>query len=247
MAVRVEGVHVPPDVHGASISAHFGEIHGLYGLIGSGRTSLLQAIFGARAHSQGAIALETDGSPATARSPADAIAAGVGMVPEHRVHDALLPDRSIAENMALATVRRFSRRFGVVDRRRERAAVGAAIERLAIDCRNPGQAIRELSGGNQQKAVIARWLLRDCRVLLFDEPTQGIDVHTRAAIYALLRRLADEGRSIIVASSEPDELMQIADTITVLAEGRVSACLPRSEASEQRLLAAALDVRPSAA
>ena len=169
------------------------------------------------------------------RSPADAIAAGIGFAPEDRKSQALLLLRSVKDNITLCVPDLISR-FNFVDPAREREVAGGLVERLRI--RTPGldQLVAKLSGGNQQKVVLSRWLARRPKLLILDEPTRGIDVGAKAEIYRLIAQLAGEGMALLVISSEMPELLGLADRLLVMAAGRIAADLPRTEATEERIL-----------
>ena len=161
--------------------------------------------------------------------------AGVGLCPEERKSQALLLDESIARNISVSSLASMSR-AGFVDRTAERKAANAQAADLDLRPRNVSRAVRTLSGGNQQKVVLARWLLRDCKVLLLDEPTRGVDVGARSEIYALVRRLADAGVAVVVVSSEIEEVLGLADQVLVMREGAVVHTGPASELDESRVL-----------
>jgi ribose transport system ATP-binding protein len=207
-------------VRGVSFEARAGEIVGIAGLIGSGRTETLRAIFGADPKIGGEILV--DGRRVSIGQPADAVRAGIGLVPEDRKQDGLLLPQSIRVNTTLSTLGRHSRGGWLVPKAEERTTADLC-GRLNVRCASIEQAVDQLSGGNQQKVVMARWLARDCRVLLFDEPTRGIDVAAKDAIYELLRGLASQGKAVVVVSSELVELMALCDRILVLCQGRVAA------------------------
>ena len=215
--LRVDGLAVGP-LRGVSFSAGAGEIVGVAGLLGSGRSALLEALFGARPRRSGRV--ELAGSVLAPRSPAHAMAAGVALVPEQRAR-ALFPARSLAENLSMAELDRFWRR-GRIDRAAERHAAADDVERYGIRAPSPMAPVRALSGGNQQKAVVARWLRRDPTLLLLDEPTLGVDVGARAEIHALVRAyVAGGGRAVLCVSSDAEELCALADRVLVLHEGRL--------------------------
>jgi ribose transport system ATP-binding protein len=207
-------------IRNVSFDVRQGEILGIAGLIGAGRTETLRAIFGADPKSSGEILV--GGKPVIIRNPADAIRAGIGLVPEDRKHDGLLLSQSIRVNTTLNTLSRHSR-GGWIDGDAETKTAETFRERMNVRCASTEQAVGELSGGNQQKVVIARWLARNCEVMLFDEPTRGIDVAAKDAIYQLLRELTAEGKAIVVVSSELVELMSLSDRILVMSKGRISA------------------------
>ena len=211
-----------------------GEILGLAGLAGSGRTEVLRAIHGADPIDAGSIAM--DGVAVRIRSPRDAIALGIGLLTEDRKADGLLLGQSVATNVTISGLRDVAPN-GVIDTRRERRLVMKHITRLSIRARSPGALVRNLSGGNQQKVIFAKWLHARCRVLLIDEPTRGVDVGAKREIYALLRELAATGVGIVMVSSELPEVLGMSDRILVMREGRITAELDAAEATEERIMA----------
>jgi len=219
-------------LHNVNFTLTKGEILGIYGLLGSGRTELLECLAGARRSSSGQI--ELDGRVLHLRTVSDAVKAGFVLVPEDRQRDGLIPELSIRENIALA-----SSRGPLLDRARETAQVKQIIGDLNIVARNVELPVTALSGGNQQKVLIARCLMRSPKVLLLDEPTRGVDVSAKAEIYAILRRLADRGLSVLFTSSEIEETRALADRALVLCQGRIAADLSRSEFSDEALFTAA--------
>jgi ABC-type sugar transport system ATPase subunit len=243
--VQVEGLGMAsppgsgrPSLSGISFELHRGEVLGVAGLLGAGRTELLEALFGAGpAPPTGTILL--DGRPSRFRAPAEAIDAGVALVTEDRKNLGLFDRMTVAENITICHLGALAR-AGVVDRRAEAQAVSHALHRHAIKTAGGHAAITSLSGGNQQKCILARWLLTTPRVLLLDEPTRGIDVGAKAEIYRLIRELAaHEGMGILMTSSELPELLAVSDRILVLCEGRLTATLPRAEATEEAIMHAA--------
>ncbi|HZG05792.1 MAG TPA: ATP-binding cassette domain-containing protein, partial [Streptomyces sp.] len=176
-----------------------------------------------------------DGRPLRPGSVTAAVRAGLGLAPEERKAQGLLMLESVTRNVTLPSLPRFAR-GGWLDRTRERAAAHATVRELSLRPDDPDRPVRTLSGGNQQKAVLARWLLRDCRVLLLDEPTRGVDVGARAELYAVIRRLADTGRAVLLVSSEVPEVLGLADRVLVLREGRVVHTAPARELDEHRVL-----------
>ncbi len=222
-------------VRDVSLTVREGEISGLAGLLGSGRTETARLIFGADKMERGTMRME--GRERVYREPADAIADGIGLVSEDRKIDGIVPDMSIRENMTLALLPRL-KKAGIVDRARQDEIVTRYIRALGVKCASPDQPIKELSGGNQQKVLLARWLATDPRVLIVDEPTRGIDIGAKSEILKLLRSLADEGLSVLMISSELEELLAAADRVTVLSDGTSVKTLPRKDLSEAALLAA---------
>ena len=210
-----------------------GEILGIAGLVGSGRTELARAIFGADPKRGGAIAL--DGADLDIRSPEDAIAADIGLVPEDRKQQALFLDLAVRENLSVTALGKLVR-FGFVNRQQERDLVERYRKSLNIRMASPDQKVRNLSGGNQQKVVLARWLALGPRVLIVDEPTRGIDVGAKAEVHMLLHEMAMSGIGIIAISSELPEIMAISDRILVIRAGRLAGVLEQQDASEERLM-----------
>jgi inositol transport system ATP-binding protein len=228
------------ELHDIDLDLAEGEILGLAGLVGSGRTELARAIFGADPVASGAIRL--DGAPFAPASPADAIAAGVGLVPEDRKTQALFPALDILANFSVAALDAYSNRLGFMLDRRERADLAAYRERLSIRMAAPEQTIDGLSGGNQQKVILARWLARDPKVLIVDEPTRGVDVGAKADVHRILVDLAGRGIAILMISSELPEILAVSDRIVTMRQGRITGAMPAAEATEARLMAAmALD------
>ena len=207
---------------------------GLAGLVGAGRTELARAIFGADPLQRGRVLV--DGRGVAIRSPIDAIRAGIGLVPEDRKQQALFLALAIRNNLSVASMDRSAARLGLV-RRRARGRAGRELPpKLGIRMASPDQAVGNLSGGNQQKVVLARWLALQPKVLIVDEPTRGIDVAAKAEVHALLYELAGAGIAILAISSELPEILTISDRIVTMREGRITGELSRAEASEERLM-----------
>ena len=217
----------------ASVSVRAGEIVGLAGLLGSGRTELARALFGADPVEGGQLAV--DGKPVSFRSPRDAIRHGFGLCSEDRKADGIIPWMSVRENLTLAALPTLAD-HGVVRRDEQRAIVDRFIARLGIKTAGPEQRIRELSGGNQQKVLLARWLCLNPRLLLLDEPTRGIDVGAKAEIQSLIDELADRGLGVLMISSELEEITEGSDRVVVMREGRTVAELDRADASPDRVM-----------
>jgi ribose transport system ATP-binding protein len=239
VALRVERLAAGDRVHDVSLVVRRGEILGLAGLIGAGRTETLRAIFGADRAKQGKVFLGDAATPLTIREPADAVRAGIGMVPEDRKQDGLLLAQSIRVNTTLATMSRHTRPAGWLDRAAEAKTTDTVCQRLSVRCTSGEQVVAELSGGNQQKVVIGRWLVRDCAVLLFDEPTRGIDVAAKDLIYQLLRDLAADGKAVVMVSSELTELMALCDRMLVMSAGRIAAEFLPGEWTQEKITQAA--------
>ncbi|MBI4663817.1 MAG: sugar ABC transporter ATP-binding protein [Verrucomicrobia bacterium] len=222
-----------PFLQQITFHARAGEIVVLAGLAGAGRTELALSLFGARPRGSGAIRI--DGEPATIRSPADAIAAGLGYVPEDRKEAGLFLDMTIAQNVAAARLDQFGSRWWFNDRQSE-ATARAFGQRLRVVCQNVKQAVRNLSGGNQQKIVLAKWLLVNPKVLIVDEPTRGIDVGAKSEVHLLLHELSRKGAAVLVISSDLPEVLAVADRVLVLREGRIVGELNGSEATEEKVM-----------
>lgn len=203
-----------------SLQVRAGEIVGIAGLVGSGRTDVLRTIFGADLADAGEVII--DGEAVRFRTPTQALRRGLGLLPEDRKTQGLLLHRALRENVALASLRRYTR-WGFLQPRLEETTVRGLMADLQIAARGPGQPVVTLSGGNQQKVVLARWLARQCRILLFDEPTRGVDVGAKEEIYRLMRALAAEGTAILVVSSELKELFMLCSRLLVMREGRLVA------------------------
>jgi ribose transport system ATP-binding protein len=239
VAMRVRHLCAGERVRDVNFEVRRGEILGLAGLIGAGRTETLRAIFGADRTDSGEIFLGGGERPISIREPADAVRAGIGMVPEDRKLDGLLLAQSIRVNTTLATLSHHVHGGGWLDFGAETRTTESLRGRLGVHCASPEQRVSELSGGNQQKVVIARWLARNCTVLLFDEPTRGIDVAAKDAIYQLLRDLATEGKAVVVVSSELTELMAICDRILVMSAGSIAAEFLPGQWSQEKITHAA--------
>jgi len=242
--LRVESLSLPWPGHARkwrlkdiSFTLRRGEILGIAGLMGAGRTELLECIFGASPEPHtGRIVL--DGRPVRFRHPAQATAAGVALVTEDRKRLGIFPQMSVGENTTLCALRD-AVTAGVVNRNRETALAQSMVDRLAIKTSGVSAAITSLSGGNQQKCLLGRWLLTKPRVLLLDDPTRGVDVGAKAELYGLIDRLCREGIAVVFTSSELPELLTVSDRIVVLSEGRLTAEFTRAEATEQKIMEAA--------
>jgi ribose transport system ATP-binding protein len=232
-ALSVRGLTRRGVLHGIDLSVRAGEILGIAGLAGAGRTEVLRAIHGADPIDAGQV--EVFGRPVRIRSPRDAIALGIGLLTEDRKADGLLLLQSLAFNVTITRISEVAPR-GMVEGARERRTVQGYVERLAIRSSGPAARVRDLSGGNQQKVILAKWLHADCRILLIDEPTRGVDVGAKREIYRLLRELAGQGVAIVMVSSELPEILALSDRILVMREGRVTAQLERAEATEERIM-----------
>ena len=226
-----------PKFRDVSLSVHPGEVVGIAGMVGSGRSELLRTIFGAEPASSGQVIL--DGRPlARKRRPRHALAQGIAMLPESRKDEGLLLKRSVRENIVLPHLTMVSK-YGVLRADREERIAGDMVERLAIKCPGTGAGVSALSGGNQQKVVLAKCLLNKPRVLLLDEPTRGVDVGAKRAIYDLIHEFVRAGGAVVLVSSELEEVLGLADSVVVMRRGQTTAALSREQATEERVLAAA--------
>ena len=211
-----------------------GEILGFAGLMGAGRTEVARAIFGADPIKSGEIWL--DGEKVAIRSTVDAVKHGIGYLSEDRKKYGLVLQESVMNNTVLPNYNQLTKGFGIVDKRACVQETEKFVNMLGIKTPGIAQRIKNLSGGNQQKVVIAKWLLRNCQILIFDEPTRGIDVGAKTEIYELLRELAAQGKSMIVISSELEEVLRVSDRIVVMCEGRITGMLDTKEATSELLM-----------
>ena len=231
-------------VRDVSIQARAGEILGIGGLIGAGRTELARAVFGADPLDAGRILI--DGREVKIASPQDAIRHGIGLVPEDRKQQALFLSLAIRQNLSITALPDLTDRFGFVSLTKERALVETYRTKLSIRMASQDQPVVNLSGGNQQKVVLARWLALNPRVLIVDEPTRGIDIAAKNEVHHLLFELAEAGIAVVVISSELPELMRLSDRIVTMREGRISGEIARADASEERLMHLFTHNRPAA-
>ena len=235
--LRVDGLGRGRVIRDISFSLHRGEVLGIAGLLGAGRTELARAILGADPHDAGRVWIK--GEEVMVRGPADAFRRGLGLLPEDRKTQGLVLGLSVRGNAALPSARRLSW-LGVVDAARERALARKWVEELRIKTAGIEQEVSRLSGGNQQKVVLAKWLAADVDVLFMDEPTRGIDVGAKVEIYELMNRLTAQGAGIVMISSELPELLGMSDRILVMHQGKVQAEFRAGDATQEKVLRAAL-------
>jgi ribose transport system ATP-binding protein len=233
VVLEVDGLGLTKKFADVSFQVRAGEIVGLAGLVGAGRSEILETVYGARKASAGTVTV--DGKRLRAGSVQAAVRAGIGLAPEERKSQGLLLDQAVYRNITVSSMSRFSR-AGFLDRGAERAQARELAESLDVRPAGVDRPVRNLSGGNQQKVVLARWLLRDCRVLLLDEPTRGVDVGARSEIYALIRSLATRGVAVVVVSSEVEEVLGLADRVLVVREGLVVHEGPAEDIDEHKVL-----------
>jgi ribose transport system ATP-binding protein len=233
-ALEVQGLNCGPLVRDINFNVKRGEIVGFAGLMGAGRTEVARAVFGADRAKSGEIRVH--GKSVAIRSPAQAVAAGIGYLSEDRKRFGLATGMDVSANVVMANLRQFLSLRVFLKKREIGGAVEKFIRLLNIRTPSANQQVKLLSGGNQQKVVVAKWLARDCDILFFDEPTRGIDVGAKAEIYKLLRSLADEGKAIVMISSELPEILRMSDRIVVMCEGRITGELVASKATQESIM-----------
>lgn len=231
--LSVRGLSTKDLLKNISFDLHRGEILGFAGLMGAGRTEMARAIVGADKSVSGTIAL--NGAVVRISNPAAAAKMGIGYLSEDRKHLGLMLERDVSANIALSSLKTFSK-AGFINDKQLKASSKMYVDTLRIKTPSLQQAAKNLSGGNQQKIVIAKWLLKDCDVLIFDEPTRGIDVGSKEEIYALLNELSAQGKSIIMISSELPEVLRMSHRIAVMSDGRISGFLDNSEANQENIM-----------
>jgi len=225
-------------VRDVSFSVRAGEVLGIAGLVGAGRTETVRAIFAADRKDRGTIRLY--GQALKINSPADAVKAGIGFVPEDRKEQGVVLSMSVRSNVTMPRLSSFTNRLGIIKQRLEKKTTGELIKKLAIKTRNTESPVASLSGGNQQKVVLAKWFGTECKVIILDEPTRGVDVGAKVEIYNLINEFAARGLAVIVISSEMIELIGICDRVIVLKEGAIQRILDKSELSEENIMRAAI-------
>ena len=240
VALEAEGLLGPGLREPVSFSVAKGEIVGFFGLIGAGRSELLKLLYGAERAVAGSVAVE--GQPMNAYNPGEAIRAGVMLCPEDRKKEGIVPIRSVMENLNLSARRSHTTLGFFIDEAWERENASRHVTALGVKTPSLAQSIVYLSGGNQQKVILARWLSEKVKVLMLDEPTRGIDVGAKSEIYSIIYDLAQQGVGVIVVSSELPEVMGICDRIIVMRQGRLVANIPRGQATAETLLSQALPV-----
>ena len=231
--LRVDGLTRAGEFADVSFTVHAGEVLGIAGLVGAGRSEILETVFGARKPDSGTVSV--NGVPLKPGSVSAAVKAGIGLAPEERKSQGLLLELPVAHNVTLASLGAYST-AGFTDRAREMKDSREVLEKLELRPADPRRLVGTFSGGNQQKAVVARWLVRGCRVLLLDEPTRGVDVGARAELYRLVHELAADGVAVVLVSSEVPEVLGLADRVLVLREGVVLADRPAAELTEAAVL-----------
>ena len=236
--LKVAGLSGPPHVEDVSFSLRKGEILGVSGLIGAGRTEMALILIGASRRTRGTVSI--DGREVRFKSPGDAVRAGIAYLPEDRKVQALILPMSVRENLTMSIHRLILRMRVFISPGKENAVTDFYIASLSIKVANREQSVNNLSGGNQQKVVIAKWLATEPRILILDEPTRGIDVAAKAEVHRMISELADKGVSILLISSELPEILALSDRVLVMHEGRTKAILDKSAASQETIMSAAL-------
>ena len=232
--LRVTDLSQGVKVNGVSFFIKEGEILGIAGLVGSGRSEIVRAIFAADKREKGKIILA--GKELKLQSPRKAVKMGIGMVPEDRKQHGVIHSLSVRENISMTNFKGITYKLGFINQKKENSNTASLIRRLTIKAENENQAVNKLSGGNQQKVVLAKWLNRECRILIIDEPTRGVDIGGKVEIYNLLNELSQKGVAIIVISSETSELIGICDRIMVVRKGEIQGELTKQEFSEEEIL-----------
>jgi len=231
--LKVKGLTRKGTFHDVSFSVRAGEVLGVSGLMGAGRTEIMQAIFGNLSYERGTI--EIDGKEVKISNPRQAMEHGIGFITEDRKTEGLMLDKSIRENISLCNLGRISKSF-VVSKEAEKDMVGEAIKELHIKCFGPFHECNNLSGGNQQKVVLAKWILTNPKILILDEPTRGVDIGAKKEIYSIINKLAAQGVAIIMVSSELPEVLGMSDNIMVVREGEVRGIISYEEANQERVM-----------
>jgi rhamnose transport system ATP-binding protein len=237
VALKVEHLSLPGLFNDISFEVRKGEIVGLGGLVGAGRTDVARALFGVAPAHSGAVTI--DGKAVVISDPSQAIGLGLAFVPEDRAPAGIFRTLSVEENITAAVPRQIAP-GGVIRRALEKTLANDSVRKLRIRLASLRQPIGELSGGNQQKAILARWLLTDPSVLILDEPTRGIDIGVKAEFYDMIGELAASGRAILLISSELPELLALCDRVLVMSEGRLTADIPRADATQESIMQAAV-------
>ncbi|WP_217240303.1 sugar ABC transporter ATP-binding protein [Streptomyces sp. AC555_RSS877] len=240
--LTVEGLTRDGVFHDVTFEVHAGEVVGIAGLVGAGRTEVVRAVFGADPYDKGAV--KVFGASVPKDDVNAAMGAGIGLIPEDRKGQGLVLDASVEENLGLVTMRSATR-GGLVDLKGQRAAAARIAEQLGVRMAGLGQHVRTLSGGNQQKVVIGKWLLAETKVLILDEPTRGIDVGAKVEIYQLINELTAAGAAVLMISSDLPEVLGMSDRVLVMAQGRIAGELSADEATQDAVMALAVSNPPT--
>ncbi|MBE3580069.1 MAG: sugar ABC transporter ATP-binding protein [Thermoanaerobacteraceae bacterium] len=236
--LRVEHLKCGRRVQDVSLTVREGEVVGIAGLVGAGRTETARAIFGADKKDEGRILI--GGKPVLIKSPSDSVRNGLGLLPEDRKTQGVVLSMPVKANITMSSLRRITSLPGWISHRKENIIVDQIIERLRIKTNSPEQEVSELSGGNQQKVAVSKWLAAECKVIILDEPTRGVDVGAKVEIYRLINELAERGMGVLMISSEIPELIGMCDRVIVMREGRVVGEISQNELSEERIFRLAI-------
>ena len=236
VVMKVENYSDGVSVKNASFELHEGEVLGFAGLVGAGRSELMNCIFGVTKKTSGS--LELNGEKTEIRGVRDAMRAGIALVPEDRKQEALYPDQSVRYNMTIEVMDKFLK-AGRYNAKTENSIVDEYVNKMSVKLASPFQKIVRLSGGNQQKVIIGRWLASDPKILILDEPTRGVDVGAKVEIYEIIDNLVKSGVSVIMISSELPEVLGMSDRIIVMGEGQIRGVLSREEANQERIMSLA--------
>ncbi|MEF9988402.1 MAG: ATP-binding cassette domain-containing protein, partial [Christensenella sp.] len=220
---------------------HKGELLGVSGLVGAGRSELAQAIFGIKPPDSGTIKI--DGKAVVIKSPRDALKHGIAYIPESRQTQGLILEKTVESNITLPLLRSFTNRFGLVNHKEQRESVDKWVHMLDVRPNNADFLAIQLSGGNQQKVVLAKWISTQPKILIVDEPTNGVDIGAKSEIYKILRNIAQQGASVIVVSSELPEILSVSDRILVMRKGRISAEFENVGVTQEMLMSKALKMK----
>jgi ABC-type sugar transport system ATPase subunit len=237
VALEVQELTLPGEYYNVSLNVRKGEIVGMAGLVGSGRSEVASAIFGVNPAKRGRIFIY--GKEVTIKTPRQGMKKGVAMVSEDRAQTGLILPFSIRFNVTFAILDRVSNKLGLINRKKEKEKTGPLLQSMNVRMRSAEQTVQELSGGNQQKVVIAKWLMTEADILILDEPTRGIDVGAKAEVYKLISELAKQGKAILMISSELPEILQLSDRVYVMCEGHVTAEMKRDEIDSEKIMTAA--------
>ncbi len=232
--LKAEDISMGEKIEGVSLSVKVGEVLGIAGLVGSGRTETVRAIFAASKRKKGKVFLS--GKSLHLHSPYDAVKAGIGMVPEDRTRQGIILSLSVKQNISLSDLDKIKGPIGFIREKRERSNIQELIRKLSIKARNENSEVATLSGGNQQKVALAKWINRKCNVLIIDEPTRGVDIGAKVEIYNIINELSCQGVAIIIISSESSELMGICDRILIMRKGKIVGEMDRKNFCEEEIL-----------
>lgn len=238
VALRVEKLSKKGNFKDISFELHSGEVIGITGLVGAGRSEMAQAIFGIHQPDSGKIYI--DGKEVKISSPSDALEKGIAYIPESRQTQGLVLPKTIESNITLPVLKKYTSKLGIIDRKRQRASVDKWVEMLDVRPNNPDMLAMQLSGGNQQKVVLAKWISTEAKILIIDEPTNGVDIGAKAEIHEIIRKLASEGTAVIVISSELPEILSVSDRVLVMRKGRIAGEFMNDNLTQEMIMSKAV-------